>query len=89
VVQEAGPIQTRLGLVAAGFGVHVVPQAWRSMPFPGVAYVPTRPAITLRMAAWWRKGNPNPMLRLLLAALQRHRHGPRAGALPHGPADAA
>lgn len=72
IVQEAGPIQTRLGLVAAGFGVHLVHRAWRAMPFPGVAYLPIRPITTVRMAAWWRKADPNPMLRLFVGTLGRH-----------------
>jgi len=39
VVQEAGHIYARLGLVAAGFGVHLLHDAWMKVPFPGVVYV--------------------------------------------------
>lgn len=75
VVQEAGPIHTRLGLVAAGVGVHMVQQSWRQMPYPGVVYLPTRPTATMRLSCYWRRRNPNPVLKPFLEILDRQRAG--------------
>ncbi|MEZ5666314.1 MAG: LysR substrate-binding domain-containing protein [Alphaproteobacteria bacterium] len=72
VVQEAGPVHSRLGLVASGFGVHLVGSSWRAMPFPGVVYLPIQPSATLGLACYWRKDDPNPILRLFVDVTRRH-----------------
>lgn len=73
IVQEAGPIHSRLGLVAAGFGVHIEHRTWRSIPFPGIAYVPIRPGATIGLSCCWRKDDPNPVLGQFIAVVERYR----------------
>lgn len=72
VVQEAGPVQVRLGLVAAGFGVHLLPSVWGSLRYPGVAFVPTAPSITFPIACYWRADDPNPLLKNFVGVVRRH-----------------
>ena len=73
VVQEAGHIYARLGLVAAGFGVHLLHDAWMKVPFPGVVYVPFEPSASIRLTCYWRRRDPNPMLRGFLDVVRRRR----------------
>jgi DNA-binding transcriptional LysR family regulator len=73
IVQEAGPVPFRLALVAAGFGVHVLHRSWETMPYPGIAYVPVRPTAIIAHAGYWRRGDPNPILRSFLEIARRHR----------------
>jgi len=72
IVQEASNTLTRLGLVAAGFGVHVVHLTWQTMPFPGVAYVPVEPVDYVTVACYWRKADRNPLLGHLVDIVRRH-----------------
>lgn len=72
VVQEAGPVPTRLGLVASGFGVHLVHKAWEIMRYPGIVYVPVHPTATIAHSCCWRKGDPNPILRTFLDVVREH-----------------
>jgi len=74
IVQEAGPVPTRLGLVAAGFGVHLVHRAWETMPYPGVVYVPVHPTSMIVHSCYWRKDDPNPILTTFLEVVRRHRN---------------
>jgi DNA-binding transcriptional LysR family regulator len=62
IVQQAGSVPARLGLVAAGFGVHLVHKTWETMPFPGIAYIPIEPTAMIGLTCYWRKGDPNPIL---------------------------
>ena len=73
VVQEAGPVPTRLGLVASGFGVHLVHKAWEIMRYPGIVYVPVHPTATIAHACYWRKADPNPILHVFLDVVREHR----------------
>jgi DNA-binding transcriptional LysR family regulator len=73
VVQEAGPVTTRLGLVAAGFGVHLVHKAWEILRYPGTVYVPVEPTATIAHSCYWRKNDPNPILGAFLAVVREHR----------------
>lgn len=66
IVHEASNTLTRLGLVSAGFGVHLVHLAWNTMPFPGVTYVPVTPTDHIEIACFWRKDDRNPLLLHLL-----------------------
>jgi len=43
-LEEVDRVETILGLVAAGEGVAIVPQVYRSLRFGGLAYVPLTPA---------------------------------------------
>ena len=62
VVHETGHMLTRLGLVAGGFGVHLVHAAWRAMPYPGVVYIPVEPTAPVMLSCFWRRENPSPLL---------------------------
>lgn len=71
VVQEAGHVHVRLGLVAAGFGVHLLQARWTNESFPGVAYLGVTPAASLGFGCYWRRGDPNPILAAFVAWLRR------------------
>ena len=86
VVQEAAPMLTRLGLVASGFGVHLVHKAWETMRFPGIVYVPVHPTATIAHSCYWRKGDSNPILRVFLDVVRQHRLDESGGAPRTGPA---
>ncbi len=73
VVQEAGPVPTRLGLVASGFGVHLVHKAWEIMRYPGIVYIPVHPTATIAHACYWRKADRNPILHVFLDVVREHR----------------
>ena len=75
VVQEASNTLTRLGLVAAGFGVHVVHSTWNTMPFPGVSYVPVTPHDHVTVACYWRRADRNPLLSHLVRIVQQYAVG--------------
>ena len=72
IVQEADSVQSRLGLVAAGFGVHLVHQTWRTVPYPGVAYVPVQPTATIGLSCYWRKDNTNPILGTFIETVRKY-----------------
>lgn len=72
IVQEGGPVPTRLGLVAAGFGVHLVDAAWKNLPHSGVVYIPVEPTAVISLSCYWRKADPNPILKLFVAVVRRH-----------------
>ena len=57
IALEMGHMLTRLGLVASGFGVHMVHRAWELMPFPGVAYIPVEPTTNVTVSCLWRNDN--------------------------------
>ena len=73
VVLETGHMLTRLGLVASGYGVHMVHRAWQLMPYPGVVYIPVTPTMNTVVSCFWRKDNDSDLLRKLLAVAEEHR----------------
>jgi DNA-binding transcriptional LysR family regulator len=73
IVQEAGSVPARLGLVAAGFGVHLVHKTWDTMPYPGIVYIPIEPTAMIGLTCYWRRGDPNPILRLFVDIVRKHR----------------
>jgi len=73
IVQEAQSVPSRLGLVAAGFGVHLVHKTWGTMPYPGVAYVPVEPTTKIGLACYWRKDDPNPILKPFVDIIRMHK----------------
>ena len=68
---------TRLGLVASGFGVHLVHRAWEIMRYPGLVYLPVHPTATIAHSCYWRKDNPNPILRVFIDVVREHRPAER------------
>jgi DNA-binding transcriptional LysR family regulator len=73
IVQEAGSVPARLGLVAAGFGVHLVHKTWETMPYPGIVYIPIEPTTKIGLTCYWRKDDPNPILRPFVDVVRRYR----------------
>jgi DNA-binding transcriptional LysR family regulator len=73
IVQEAGSVPTRLGLVAAGFGVHLVHRTWQTMPFPGIVYIPIEPTARIGLTCYWRDRDRNPILRNFIDVVRRYR----------------
>ena len=73
IVQEAGSVPARLGLVAAGFGVHLVHKTWETMPYPGIVYIPIEPTAMIGLTCYWRKADPNPILKLFIDIVRRHK----------------
>ena len=72
IVQEARSVQMRVGLVAAGFGVHLVQESWQTMPHPGVVYRPVHPTDTIGLSCYWRKIDANPVLKRFLAIVREY-----------------
>lgn len=79
ITQEASHTLSRLGLVAAGFGVHLVHRTWDTMPFPGVVYIPIEPSDVIVVSAYWRKADRSPLLKSLVDIVKRYRPSSRAG----------
>lgn len=79
IAQEAGHLQTVIGLVAAEVGVSLVPaSAARAQVRPGVVYVKLRsPAPVAPLSVAWRDENVSPILRTFLALVdaERERRG--------------
>jgi DNA-binding transcriptional LysR family regulator len=73
IAQEASHTLTRLGLVAAGFGVHLVHRTWNTMPFPGVTYIPVEPTDQVTVSCYWRKADRNPLLLNFLGVIRQCR----------------
>jgi DNA-binding transcriptional LysR family regulator len=72
IVQEASHTLTRLGLVAAGFGVHMVHATWDTMPFPGIVYVPIEPSDHVVVACYWRRSDRSELLANLVKIMKRY-----------------
>ena len=71
VVQEAIEMQTAIGLVAAGFGICLVPSAVRHLRRSGVIYRPLAlPAPSTVLVATYRRDNLSPVLREFLQTVR-------------------
>lgn len=69
VVQEVMDTHTLIGLVAAGFGISMVPASLRKIHIDGISYVEIEgdtPTTTLQLA--WRSDSPSPILKHFIAA---------------------
>lgn len=73
IVQEAESVHARLGLVAAGFGVHLVHDTWRTMPYPGVVYATIEPTASIGLSCYWRSDNTNPILHNFVEIVRKFR----------------
>ncbi|HEV7367676.1 LysR family substrate-binding domain-containing protein [Arenibaculum sp.] len=75
-----------LGLVAAGYGVAVVPEAAAGLPWPGVVFVPiAEPDAVVPVSLAWRPDDANPVLRRFLSHVRRHHRGQGRAAPAAGP----
>ena len=71
VVQEVREMQTALSLVAAGFGVALLPSSVQHLHRDGVAYRPLlEPAPRTELAVVSRRDDPSPVLQNFLAVVQ-------------------
>lgn len=76
VSHETPSIQTNLALVAAGFGVTLLPAAIRNLQRAGVVYRPLTPPIPhVEMAAAYRRGDEGPALSAFLEVLRQTTSG--------------
>ncbi|MGE0231539.1 MAG: LysR substrate-binding domain-containing protein [Flavobacteriaceae bacterium] len=69
IVQEVMDTHTLIGLVAAGFGISMVPASLRNIHIDGISYVDidgAMPTTTLQLA--WRSDSPSPILRHFVEA---------------------
>jgi DNA-binding transcriptional LysR family regulator len=67
IVQEVAEMETLIGLVAAGVGVSLVPEAVRALARAGVVYRPLDgEAPTVALSAAWRTGDASPVLAAFL-----------------------
>lgn len=70
VQKDVWLLQTVLALVAAGFGVALVPESVRNLRRAGVAFRPLRdPGPPVELAAFWRREHRSPVLRNFVALL--------------------
>ena len=63
---ETSHMLTRLGLIASGYGVHLIHRAWQDMPFPGVVYIPVEPTTNIVVSCFWRRDNDSELLAKLV-----------------------
>jgi DNA-binding transcriptional LysR family regulator len=63
---ETSHMLTRLGLIASGYGVHLIHRAWQDMPFPGVVYIPVEPTMNIVVSCFWRRDNDSQILARLI-----------------------
>ncbi|ARP83467.1 hypothetical protein CAL12_23365 [Bordetella genomosp. 8] len=81
VVQEAEPMESVLGMVAAGAGVALVPESMDKLHGRKVAYRPIKESYAAaEIAIAWRKGDASPILRAFLACCPNGCGGTRKGA---------
>jgi DNA-binding transcriptional LysR family regulator len=73
IVQETGHMLTRLGLVASGFGVHLIHRAWATMPYPGIVYLPLEPTANIGVSCFWRRADDSVVLRNFLDVVRLHK----------------
>ena len=70
VVQESREVYTTVGLVGAGVGVTIVPEAVQRMSWKGVAYKPI-PRATVRLSMVRPSGPPRPVVEAFLAVARK------------------
>ena len=76
IVHQAAEFPTQLSLVAAGFGVAVVPRLAADSVPPGVHLVPVEPALHRRVFATWREeAARRPAIRAVVDALKESFQG--------------
>jgi len=73
IVQETGHMLTRFGLVASGFGVHVVHKAWETMPYPGIVYLPLEPTSRIGVSCFWRKDDDSVLVKNFIEITRHHK----------------
>jgi DNA-binding transcriptional LysR family regulator len=78
VAHEADKSQNLLRLVAAGFGIALVPDLFRNYSMPDVVFRPLKQRIHVDWHVAWRRDNDSPLLKTFLSILRedvRNRYG--------------
>ncbi|WP_243146660.1 LysR family substrate-binding domain-containing protein [Scytonema sp. UIC 10036] len=73
IKQEVNEMQVLLGLVAAGFGIAILPESAKQFQRLGVIYrelQPTSPQVALAIA--WRKSNSSPLVQAFLQIVREN-----------------
>lgn len=75
ITQEAIQMQTTVGLVAAGFGIGLVPASLQQLRLDGVVYRELNDAFAcMELALAWRQDAANPVLHTFLHLIREHLH---------------
>jgi len=70
IAQEAGHVQTVLGLVASGLGVCLLPDFIRNIRRPGVKYIPLSGSPpTVKLGVVWRSDSSSPLVKSLVSMI--------------------
>jgi DNA-binding transcriptional LysR family regulator len=73
IAQEAGQIQTVLGLVASGMGVCLLPNFVKNIRRPGVQYIPLSGAPPeVKLAVVWRSDNPSIIVKSFVNVIESY-----------------
>ncbi len=78
IAQEAGQVQTVLGLVASGLGVCLLPDFIRNIKRPDVHYVPLADSpATVKLGIAWRNGTPSALISSFIGVIKPAFHPSR------------
>lgn len=72
VVQQADTPRNMFRLIAAGFGISLVPEFLKCYSMPELAFRPLKSKIQLDWVIAWRKDNKSPVLETFLMLLREH-----------------
>ena len=73
IVQEAGQVQTVLGLVASGIGVCLLPDFIKNIRRPGVQYVPlSGPQEEVNLGIVWRSDNTSVLVKSFVNVIESY-----------------
>ena len=71
IAQEAGQVQTVLGLVASGLGTSLLPDYIKNIRRPGVQYIPlSGPCPTVKLAIVWRSDNSSELIKSFVNVIE-------------------
>jgi len=73
ITQEAGQVQTVLGLVASGMGVCLLPDFIKNIRRPGVQYIPlSGPPAEVRLAVVWRGDDASVLVKSFVNVIESY-----------------
>lgn len=76
IAQEVAPMESVIGLVAAGVGIAIVPSVARRLRIAGVEYRPIRERYAfMEFAIAWRKDNVSPVVNAFIELVQKKSRG--------------
>jgi DNA-binding transcriptional LysR family regulator len=80
IAQEVAPMESVIGLVAAGVGIAIVPSVARRLRITGVEYRPIRERYAYtEFAIAWRKDNLSPVVEAFINLLRKKSHSRSRG----------